>query len=117
MKYGNAYNYHSFCKALGLDTKTPSSEWIKMKRNGESVEIIPQIIKQDKVPDVTGLTIRDAVLILENMGLKVKFSGKGKVASQSIAAGSDINKNGTIFLSLKSPAKETNRKHEETKTI
>ena len=117
MKYGNAYNYHSFCKALGLDTKTPSSEWIKMKRNGESVEIIPQIIKQDKVPNVTGLTIRDAVLILENMGLKVKFSGKGKVASQSIAAGSDINKNGTIFLLLKSPAKETNRKHEETKTI
>lgn len=39
------------------------------------------------VPDVTGMGARDAVYMLENAGIKVKLSGRGKVKSQSLMAG------------------------------
>jgi PASTA domain. len=35
------------------------------------------------VPDVRGMSLRDAVYLLENSGYRVKFSGKGKVLRQS----------------------------------
>ena len=42
------------------------------------------------MPDVTGMGASDAVYTLEQKGLKVAVYGRGKVKSQSIAAGRDI---------------------------
>jgi cell division protein FtsI (penicillin-binding protein 3) len=42
----------------------------------------------------------DAVALLENLGLKVKAIGIGKVKKQSLQAGENINKNATIILEL-----------------
>ena len=36
------------------------------------------------VPNVQGMTLRDAIYILENIGLKVSVSGHGRVKSQSV---------------------------------
>ena len=44
-------------------------------------------VARNIVPDVTGMGARDAVYELENRGLKVVIHGRGKVKSQSIAAG------------------------------
>jgi len=44
--------------------------------------------------------LRDALFILENRGLKVQFSGMGKVARQSIRPGTRINGQ-TIKLTLR----------------
>jgi cell division protein FtsI (penicillin-binding protein 3) len=52
------------------------------------------------VPDVTGMGLRDALYILENSGLKVSVSGNGKVASQSLAAGSKIVQGQNIHIQL-----------------
>lgn len=52
------------------------------------------------IPDVRGMSGMDAVSLLENLGLKVKFKGTGKVRSQSVNAGSAINKNQVITLQL-----------------
>ena len=35
------------------------------------------------VPDVRGMSLRDAMYLLENSGYRVRFSGKGKVLRQS----------------------------------
>jgi cell division protein FtsI (penicillin-binding protein 3) len=35
-----------------------------------------------EMPDVRGMGIRDALYILENRGVKVRFQGAGKVKSQ-----------------------------------
>lgn len=43
-----------------------------------------------QVPDVTGMGVRDAVYELESRGLKVAVVGRGKVKSQSIAAGKTV---------------------------
>ena len=53
-----------------------------------------------KIPDVTGLGLKDAVYLLENMGLKVMVSGKGKVVYQSLAQNTDFNKGQSIKLQL-----------------
>jgi len=52
------------------------------------------------VPNVRGMSGMDAVALLENLGLKVRFRGSGKVTTQSIKSGEKIIKNKTIVLKL-----------------
>lgn len=52
------------------------------------------------VPNVRGMSGMDAVSFLENIGLKVKFTGVGKVKHQSIKNGERLVKGTTIILKL-----------------
>lgn len=52
------------------------------------------------VPNVKGMAGMDAVSLLENLGLKVKFTGVGKVKKQSINPGEAFKKNQTITIEL-----------------
>lgn len=52
------------------------------------------------VPNCYGMTIKDAIYMLEKLGLKVTFSGHGKVVRQSPKAGSKYNKGSKIHLQL-----------------
>jgi len=51
-------------------------------------------------PNVVGMGLKDAVYLLENMGLKVSFTGRGRVINQSLTAGTNFNKTQTISLIL-----------------
>lgn len=53
-----------------------------------------------KIPNVRGMEVMDAISLLENLGLRVKVNGVGKVKSQSVNAGEIIQKNQTIILEL-----------------
>tara|TARA_R110002126_G_scaffold152203_4_gene299317 strand:+ start:15891 stop:17855 length:1965 start_codon:yes stop_codon:yes gene_type:complete len=53
-----------------------------------------------QVPNVKGMNGMDAVSMLENIGLKVQFSGVGKVKNQSIKKGEKLVKGSTIVLKL-----------------
>jgi len=57
-------------------------------------------IDDKKVPNVKGMPAMDAISILENVGLKVKVEGEGKVKRQSIRRGTPIRKGATIILKL-----------------
>jgi cell division protein FtsI (penicillin-binding protein 3) len=52
------------------------------------------------VPNVNGMGLRDALLVLEAAGLKVTVSGMGKVLNQSVPAGNRIIKGQHIHLQL-----------------
>jgi cell division protein FtsI (penicillin-binding protein 3) len=52
------------------------------------------------VPDVKGLSLKDAVYLLENEGLKVSVQGRGTVQGQSLTPGIKINKGQLIILKL-----------------
>ena len=52
------------------------------------------------MPTVVGMSAMDAISILENMGLKVKVSGIGKVKEQSINKGVKVRKGATVYLKL-----------------
>jgi cell division protein FtsI (penicillin-binding protein 3) len=56
--------------------------------------------QQQSIPNVKGMPGMDAIALLENLGVKVKAVGMGKVKTQSLQAGQDIIKNTTITLEL-----------------
>lgn len=105
--YGNGGDFYAFCKSLGLHITKPSVMWVKGKDINGMCALSEQNVQSGIVPNVVGLTIKDAVYMLENLGMKVRFHGKGKVVSQSVAAGSRIDKkNNVIVLGLRSPREE-----------
>lgn len=53
-----------------------------------------------KTPNVIGLGLKDAIYMLENLGLKVNASGRGKVIYQSLAANTDFIKGEAINIQL-----------------
>ncbi|MGO4770675.1 penicillin-binding protein [Flavobacterium sp. W22_SRS_FK3] len=56
--------------------------------------------KSNKIPNLKGMPGMDAVALLENLDLKVKVIGVGKVKKQSIEPGQNISKNTIIVLEL-----------------
>jgi len=44
-------------------------------------------MEEGKVPDVRGMTTRDALVLLERMGLLVVIKGNGRVKTQSLLPG------------------------------
>ena len=52
----------------------------------------------DKVPDVTGMGVKDAVYALQQRGLRVRINGCGQITSQDIAAGTPATTGKTITL-------------------
>ena len=52
------------------------------------------------MPDLRGLPAKDALYILENMGLKVKMNGSGRVVSQSIPRGTRIKRRQEVTLKM-----------------
>lgn len=57
-------------------------------------------IKKKVMPNVRGMGLKDALYLLENMGIKVTVTGKGKIAAQSIAPGTELVKGVSVLLEL-----------------
>lgn len=54
----------------------------------------------DRVPNVLGMGLRDALYILENRGLRVRVQGNGMVKRQSLQPGSKAFQGSTIVIEL-----------------
>lgn len=52
------------------------------------------------MPDVRYMTLRDALFLLENKGVKVTVKGRGKVVAQDILPGTPVRKNTTVTILL-----------------
>ena len=52
------------------------------------------------IPSVVGMGLKDAVYMSENKGLKVTVTGRGRVISQSLPAGTTFKKGQAITLFL-----------------
>jgi cell division protein FtsI (penicillin-binding protein 3) len=76
------------------------SEYVVGLPKGDSVHFAPRRISSSRVPKLTGMTAKDAVYLLEEMGLKVTLIGSGFVMEQSITAGTEVHKGGKIVLKL-----------------
>jgi len=65
----------------------------------DSIFLIDRPKGDNLIPNVVGMGVRDALYVLENEGMQVKFNGKGKVKKQSIRPGTRIAGQ-TIHLTL-----------------
>lgn len=89
------------CNELGIANHSYTEEdWVRAQRGANFVKWRSNKVNPDRVPDVIGMTLRDAIYLLENNGLRVKFSGVGRVSEQSYLAGQKAIKGSTITLKL-----------------
>ncbi len=56
---------------------------------------------RDRMPDVRGMGLKDALFLLESRGLRVVIQGRGAVVRQSIAPGTPLQRGQTAALTLK----------------
>jgi len=76
------------------------TSWVVTTRTGENVKFENRLIRKNIVPNVVGMGLKDALPILENSGLKVKFNGYGIITNQSLRANDPFRKGQNIVLTL-----------------
>lgn len=101
IRAGNQEELTMLCNELGVANHSKSEEeWVRAGKNGSAVDWKKNTVGKDIVPDVTGMTFRDAIFLLEKSGLRVFYDGKGRVAEQSLTPGTRIAKGSRIYIRL-----------------
>lgn len=89
------------CQTLGFPWNAGMEEpWVKAQIRPDSISLAAVAAPADKVPNVRGMGLRDALFLLENSGLQVQVEGQGKVHYQSILPGTPARRGASILLKL-----------------
>lgn len=100
-KAGASEDYEEVFKQMDIKAQIDvGSEYVIGLPEGDSVHYAPRKFKENRIPKLIGMTAKDAVYLLEDMGLIVKIQGQGFVTSQSIPEGSAATKGKSITLKL-----------------
>lgn len=101
-KVMNHREYEIVSKRLGIahmPIESPS-EWVSNTAI-DSVNVIKNWnMERNVMPSVESMSVKDALYVLENMGLKVQLVGTGKIKGQSIPAGTTIRRGIPVVLTL-----------------
>ena len=81
--------------------KTTNDDWVVSRESGDTINIVPVESQPGLMPDVRGMTLRDAIYVLENSGLRVSYNGRGKVRRQSPEHGARIRSGDRVSLELR----------------
>jgi cell division protein FtsI (penicillin-binding protein 3) len=99
-----AMSYQQLMDALGMQANKEALDKRAIARvttdTAKNVFLRQQNVVKGIVPDVSGMSLRDAVYLLETAGLQVQISGRGAVRGQSIAPGSAAVKGQLITIQL-----------------
>jgi cell division protein FtsI (penicillin-binding protein 3) len=106
----NFYSYEGFGKEvkqllnkLGItysDSTTQNNGWMKLFKQNTNAVASSMNMASHQMPQLTGMGLKDAIYLCENMGLKVNVKGVGKVSAQSISAGQAIARGQLINIEL-----------------
>jgi cell division protein FtsI (penicillin-binding protein 3) len=80
--------------------RTSSENWVATRESGDTIRLSPVKLHEGLVPDVRGMSLRDAVYLLENSGLRVRYNGKGRVLRQSPEHGSRYFEGAVVSLEM-----------------
>lgn len=101
IRAGNQHELTMLCNELGISNHSQSEEeWVRAVKNGAAVTWKKNINGKGLVPDVTGMTFRDAIYLMEQAGLSVIHQGTGRVQAQSLAPGAKAEKGSRVYLKL-----------------
>lgn len=102
IKHGNWKQNQKLLTLLNYPVSKPdeATDWVKMTQ--DSLVYQPQTLTLNRslIPDVRGMGARDAVYLLEKMGLRTNLTGAGKVVSQSFTPGQKLVRGTTITITL-----------------
>ena len=79
------------------------ASWIQAIPTESRIVFNPEAVSRNLMPDVSGMGLKDALFLLEQIGLRVIVNGRGSVVSQSIKPGTLINKGMPVVLELQGP--------------
>lgn len=103
VKSGLANAIKAACDSFGVPYELPEEnrvEWVTASQGEKGVELTPAAKNTKTVPPVTGMGLKDALLLLDRAGMKTKVNGRGIVYEQIPAAGSVITNGETAILNL-----------------
>ena len=101
IRSGNLSDLVMICNQLGISNhKRSGEEWVKTKTTANYINWVENDPHAGLMPDVVGMTLKDAIYILENQGYEVRFKGIGRVIGQSEYPGRKTVKGSTIILEL-----------------
>ena len=76
-------------------------QWVTIEQDTDGTKNIHKAeVSNNRVPDVVGMNVSDAVYLLENMGISTRFTGQGTVVEQSLQAGDTLKQNSVMNLKL-----------------
>jgi len=101
-KHGSKSTAETVFNHLGIKIQNEAfqAEWVVTSTQDSLVRIAPRLIRDNLVPNVVGMGLRDAIFLLENQGLDVKVKGHGMVRQQSLQAGARIQNGQIIEITL-----------------
>lgn len=102
MLVGEKQEMNTAYSQMGYHFENPdvSSDWVISMMHQDTLRFGHRIFKEGVVPDVRGMSGKDAIYLLEKAGLDIRVHGKGKVSRQSILAGTPVTRGRTIILHL-----------------
>lgn len=101
VKYGRYQDLITVLNELKVRyEKQTVGEWGKPASEDSEVDINSVNYSKNTVPNVRGLSAKDAVYLMERTGMHVLLRGKGRVVSQTIPAGTQAFKGGLVELVL-----------------
>ena len=80
--------------------RSATNDWVKTRESGDTVRLVGVNVSKGLVPDVRGMSLRDAIYLLENVGYRVRYSGRGKVLRQSPEHGARYFEGQIVSLEL-----------------
>ncbi len=98
---GYQSDYDVIYKNMGIPySKSQDGEWGVCLSAQDTIRFGKRIIQRKTIPNLIGMTAKDALFILEELGISCQITGKGIVTKQSAPAGSLIDKNILVSLTL-----------------
>ncbi|MBT5438324.1 MAG: transpeptidase family protein [Flavobacteriales bacterium] len=102
IKSGYKSNVSSALSELGYEHEHhKSGNWINSSKSSSEIKLSNRKIDKKLMPNVKGMTAKDAVFLLESLGYVVKIKGFGQVVYQSVKEGEDVEKGRLVQLTLK----------------
>jgi len=89
-------------QAVNLEARDSagSGSWAKVYSMNYRPVVKDIPVSKSLMPELKGMTLKDALYELENRSLKVAVRGRGKVVAQDILPGTPVRKNETVTLLL-----------------
>jgi cell division protein FtsI (penicillin-binding protein 3) len=99
---GNKHDLIKVYNAFRLPYVSMSDqEWVQTFTGTKKIEMRKTNMSGNRIPDVTGMTAKDAVYLIERTGMHAFIKGSGKVIKQSVAPGGDAIVGTRIELELR----------------
>lgn len=78
----------------------PAGVYAASRLNADTVSFSEREFIDNLVPNVVGMGLSDAIYVMENAGLRVRFTGRGIVRTQNIRPGTRIRPGSIVYLEL-----------------